>query len=386
MPQVKLHRDDIDPDAFNVVENLQREGFKTFFVGGCVRDLLLGLHPKDFDIATEALPQQVKRKIRGSYIIGKRFRLVLVKRGLKQYEVSTFRRQERPDEFAEGEKPFGDNIFGTPEEDALRRDFTVNALFYDPLNDQLIDYSKGLIDLENGWIRMIGNPVDRVKEDPIRILRGMRLANKLRFTIESEFRLAMQTEAPELRNTALPRRREEYLKILRLAEPGAVFHEMHDLGILKEVLPSLERVFESREKSVIFESHLNHLLHDGKHAEPTWLLGCFLLAYLRATHHEDPLAQPGEVDILDDPEFGKFMRDELGMFKLEQSSFATALEMEKTLVNVDSFQKRGYRRQSAFIHNECFEMALHFAINDHILTPKKTLYWRTIRDQVDKPV
>src|SRR5262249_29235348 len=143
-----------------------QRGFTTFLVGGCVRDLLLGKHPKDYDIATNARPQDVRRMIHNSFIIGKRFRLVLVKRGDVQYEVATFRRDLRPDENVE-ELPGGaDNIFGTPEEDARRRDFTVNGLFYDPVQHKLFDYVEAAADLEHGVVRMIGDPDVRLAEDP----------------------------------------------------------------------------------------------------------------------------------------------------------------------------------------------------------------------------
>ena len=161
-----LHASWIDPDAIEIVERLQRAGFTSYLVGGCVRDLLAGIHPKDYDIATNALPNEVKKKVWGSYVIGRRFRLVLVKRGEQQYEVATFRRSSKPEDFSEGEEqPVGDNFFGTPEEDALRRDFTINALFYDPIKDELIDYAKGLADIESCTLRMIGDPKTRILED-----------------------------------------------------------------------------------------------------------------------------------------------------------------------------------------------------------------------------
>ena len=167
-----LHASWIDPDAKEIVRLLQREGFTTYLVGGCVRDLLVGIHPKDFDIATSAEPNQIKRKIRGAYVIGRRFRLVLVKRGLQQYEVATFRRSmseediealaattEEDPEQTPSPAVSGDNYFGTPEQDALRRDFTINALFYDPVKNELIDYANGLADIERRLLRMNVDPV-----------------------------------------------------------------------------------------------------------------------------------------------------------------------------------------------------------------------------------
>src|SRR6185437_5841664 len=154
----KLHEEFIDRDALHIVRTLKGRGFETYLVGGCVRDLLLGKHPKDFDIATTARPQDVRRLISNAFIIGKRFRLVLVKRGETQFEVATFRRDIRPDENVE-ELPGGvDNIFGTAEEDAKRRDFTINALFFDPIDHRVIDFCEGRTDLDEGVVRMIGDP------------------------------------------------------------------------------------------------------------------------------------------------------------------------------------------------------------------------------------
>ncbi|MGZ3743745.1 MAG: poly(A) polymerase, partial [Pseudobdellovibrionaceae bacterium] len=157
-----LHEDWIDPYARDIVRILQDEGFETYLVGGCVRDLLAGIHPKDFDIATNAHPNQVRRKIPQAYVIGKRFRLVLVRRGDQQFEVATFRRAISAEELEDSEAEIiGDNYFGSCEEDAKRRDFTVNALFYDPIQQKILDYCEGLKDVENRTLRMIGDSVVR---------------------------------------------------------------------------------------------------------------------------------------------------------------------------------------------------------------------------------
>src|ERR1035437_4250249 len=141
-PKPHLHQDWVDPHAVGIIRALQKKGFITYLVGGCVRDLLIGIHPKDFDIATTAKPDEVKRTIHRAYVIGKRFRLVLVRRDELQFEVATFRHELREDE-SRIDLPAGDNIFGTAEEDAQRRDFTINGLFYDPIGDQLIDFAEG---------------------------------------------------------------------------------------------------------------------------------------------------------------------------------------------------------------------------------------------------
>src|SRR5437899_1372426 len=179
-----VSRKNIDPDALKVLYRLKNHGYVAYLVGGGVRDLLLGRRPKDFDIGTSAHPQQVKRLFRNCFIIGRRFRLCHVRFGRKVVEVSTFRRQAEADE---GDTLIRrDNTFGTPEEDAFRRDFTVNALFYDIATFSVIDYVGGLEDLERRTIRTIGDPGIRLREDPVRMLRAVALAARLDFSIDPD--------------------------------------------------------------------------------------------------------------------------------------------------------------------------------------------------------
>ena len=175
----RIPRSDLDPDAVKIVQRLTRYRHTAFLVGGCVRDLLLGLKPKDFDIATSATPRQVKRLFRNSRVIGRRFRLAHVYfRDGKIIEVATFRsRDEDTPEPEDGDVMIReDNRFGTPTEDALRRDFTINQLFYDVGGSKFIDHAGGLADLEQRLIRTIGEPELRFREDPIRILRAIKFA------------------------------------------------------------------------------------------------------------------------------------------------------------------------------------------------------------------
>src|SRR2546423_3599875 len=202
-----ISRRDIDPDALKVLYRLRQGEYTAYLVGGSVRDLLLGRRPKDFDIGTSAHPQQVKRLFRNCWIIGRRFRLAHVKFGNKVIEVATFRRQLAAGEeiVAEGvpapdpTTPEGqhlihhDNTFGTPEEDAFRRDFTINALAYDISDFSIIDYVGGLEDLRAGVVRAIGDPEVRLREDPVRMLRAIALAARLNFTIDPPVLDAIRT-------------------------------------------------------------------------------------------------------------------------------------------------------------------------------------------------
>src|SRR5579864_3784800 len=227
--QHPISRRDIDPDALKVLYRLREYGHVAYLVGGSVRDLLLGRRPKDFDIGTSAHPYQVKKLFRNCWIIGRRFRLAHVKFGMKVIEVATFRRMVAPGEevvqdgvpapdptTSEGERLIHhDNTFGTPEEDAFRRDFTINALFYDISDFSIIDYVGGLDDLRDRTVRSIGDPDVRLREDPVRMLRAIALAARLDFTIEPRLLEAIRTHRQEIAKAAPPRMVEEYYKILR---------------------------------------------------------------------------------------------------------------------------------------------------------------------------
>ena len=369
-----LHQDWIDPHATGIVRTLQRAGFQTYLVGGCVRDLLLGIQPKDFDIATTARPEQVKRLIHRAYVIGKRFRLVLVRRDDTQFEVATFRRDLREDESRE-ELPEGDNIFGTAEEDARRRDFTINAMFYDPVADELIDYAGGLPDLEDGWVRMIGDPRKRLVEDPIRILRALRLKHMIGFALDGELRDAMREFAPSLPLTVLPRRREEILKLLRLKHPVLAFREAHDLGILEHLSPTLNRLIESDLGEEFFTRLQQMADHRFEGAGPMDLFGELVHAYIRVSLQAEPAGGSHSRQLLENETLVGWMRDELGMFKYEQAQALKALSVEPLLMRRKDFQKRGERRQRALITNEAFPLALRFAECDYCLSSDDLLYW-----------
>jgi len=263
-----LSRRDVDADALKVLYRLKEAGFIAYLVGGGVRDLLLGRHPKDFDIGTSAHPYQVKRLFRNCWVIGRRFRLVHVKFGQKIIEVATFRRHV-PAAEAEAEptppeapgQSFGsteaqrasaardllirrDNSFGTPEEDAFRRDFTINALFYDIATFSIIDYVGGLRDLRERVIRAIGDPDERFLEDPVRMLRAVAFAERLGFTLDPPVEAAILRNRAEIARSAPARLMEEYYKILRTGASAAVFHTASRLGLLDAITPELQRAAE----------------------------------------------------------------------------------------------------------------------------------------------
>jgi poly(A) polymerase len=234
-PEHTVSRKAIDADALKVLYRLKNHGFVAYLVGGGVRDLLLGRQPKDFDIGTSAHPQQVKKLFRNCFIIGRRFRLAHVRFGKKVVEVSTFRRQAE----SEGGDTLirRDNTFGTPEEDAFRRDFTVNALFYDIATFSVIDYVGGLDDLKRKTIRTIGDPAVRFREDPVRMLRAVAFAARLGFEIQRDTLEAIRTLRGELVKSSPARLLDEVFKILRQGASAETFRLLHETGILIYLMP-----------------------------------------------------------------------------------------------------------------------------------------------------
>lgn len=399
----------IDPHASGIVKALQKSGFTSYLVGGCVRDLLLGFVPKDFDIATMAHPPQVKRLIHMAFVIGKRFRLVLVKRGDQQFEVATFRKEFDPSEFPAEEYPDGppsaENVFGTPEEDAKRRDFTINALFYDPISHELIDYVGGKKDIEEHRLRMIGAPDERLIEDPIRILRAVRITHKLRFTIESDLRNSIQRKCGELKRSVLPRRREELLKILRLKEPVRALAECHDLGILREIFPSIERMYESPERAERFGSRLElyrPTVRDFSNTNQvfTWLIATLLdtlkeesLTEARSPEDKAPDSNP---DSNSDPSselmlrnelssdaYSLMVRDELGLYKFEQGYVSDTLKLRHSLTRTADLKRRGDRRLLGLLRREGYPQALALLHVDLRLSGDDLLFFNSAESRLE---
>lgn len=245
-----ISRRDIDPDVLKVLYRLITAGQLAYLVGGSVRDLMLSRRPKDFDVATDAHPQQVRDLFRNSRLIGRRFRLVHVFFGPKNIEVSTFRKQ------AEGvtiDDPLirHDNTFGTPEEDAFRRDFTVNSLFYDPQTFRVIDYAGGVADLRARLIRTIGDPELRMREDPVRMLRAVRFAAKLGFEIEPATLAAIERHRCDLEKASIPRLVEETYRTIGQTGAARALVLMEELGLLEQLMPWLSAHLKAEARPLI---------------------------------------------------------------------------------------------------------------------------------------
>jgi len=252
---VVFEDDRIDPDAAKVVRRLERGGFEAYLVGGCVRDLLLGGKPKDFDIATSARPEDVRTLFRNCRIIGRRFRLAhILFGGGKVIEVATFRRNpamEAPEE--EASEVFddllirSDNVFGEAHEDALRRDFTMNALFYDLDRRQVLDWCGGMQDVRRHTIHTIGDPMVRFREDPIRILRAIKFAARLDLGIAVDVYDAMASTRDDLAKAARPRLFEEILRLLRGGAARRSMWLLWETGAMSVVLPELAAFLDDEE-------------------------------------------------------------------------------------------------------------------------------------------
>ncbi len=242
--QHSISRQSISEPALKVLYRLSKSGHRACLVGGGVRDLLLGLHPKDFDVATDATPEEVRALFKNSRIIGRRFRLVHIRFGREIIEVATFRGHDQDSVRDEHGRILHDNTFGEIEEDAIRRDFTVNALYYDISDYSVLDYTNGLEDIKHRQMRLIGDPEERYREDPVRMLRAVRLAAKLDFEIESSAADAI-FECGHLLAVIPPARMfDESIKLFHSGKAVQVFHLLRHYGLLKYVVPALDEYLQ----------------------------------------------------------------------------------------------------------------------------------------------
>lgn len=236
--QVFFDQSFIDPDVRKVVRRLARYDHEAYLVGGCVRDLLLSRKPKDFDVATSAHPEEVRALFRNSRIIGRRFRLVHVMfHGRKVIEVATFRRNPRPS--ADGQLIRSDNAFGDAHEDAQRRDFTINALFYDAQTNHILDWVGGMRDIRRRIVDTVGEPEVRFREDPVRILRAIKFAGRLDLGLSPDVYDAIVYCREQLTLSARPRVAEEILRLLRGGEARRSIYIAWETGVIDVLLPEL---------------------------------------------------------------------------------------------------------------------------------------------------
>lgn len=275
-----IDRQLVSRSALRVCETLQKAGHRAYIVGGAVRDLLLGIVPEDFDVATDATPEQVKSHFRRAIIIGRRFRLVHVMFGGETVEVSTFRALDNPDRQTDQHgRVLADNLFGEQHDDAARRDFTINALYYDPTSGEVLDYHDGVKDLRARRLRIIGDPAARYREDPVRMLRAVRFAARLGFQIADDTREPIHRMAELIENVPAARLFDEMLKLLMSGHAVACITRLRAEGLHHGLLPLLDVILEqpAGERFVMLAlSRTDERVRAGKPVSPGFLFATLL--------------------------------------------------------------------------------------------------------------
>ena len=356
----RLRRGAISNGALKVCDVLRDAGFAAYVVGGAVRDLLLDIRPKDFDIATDARPEQVKPLFRRALVIGRRFRLVHVMLGGETVETSTFRAADADTtQKSEHGRVLRDNVFGNQEEDARRRDFTINALYFDPAGEDIVDYHGGLADLKKHLLRIIGDPETRFREDPVRMLRAVRLAAKLGFTIESATRAPIRRLAPLLEHVPPARLYDEMLKLLMSGHASACVRQLREEGLSKGVLPLLDVILEQPlgERFVTLAlAQTDERVQTGRPVSPAFLFAALLwhevlaASKARQARGERPLpALEAAMDRVLDAQFEK----------LALTRKLTAL-MREVWALQPRFEHRGGQRPYRLVESPRFRMAYDF--------------------------
>ncbi len=276
----QINRELVTRSAMRVCETLQKAGHHAYIVGGAVRDLLLNVVPKDYDIATDATPEQIKSHFRRAIIIGRRFRLVHVMFGAETVEVSTFRSLGNSQVATDAHgRVLADNVFGSQADDATRRDFTINAMYYDPSTETVVDYHDGFKDIKRRRLRMIGDPVQRYREDPVRMLRAVRISAKLGFEIDEATRVPIAVLADLLENVPAARVFDEMLKLLTSGHSVACITRLRAEGLHHGLLPLLDVILEQPEGErfvMLALSRTDERVRAGKHIAVGFLFACLL--------------------------------------------------------------------------------------------------------------
>jgi poly(A) polymerase len=306
-----IDRTRVSRSALRTCETLQAAGHRAYLVGGAVRDLLVGLVPKDFDVATDATPEQVKSHFRRAIIIGRRFRLVHVMFGAETIEVSTFRAYDVGErDTDEHGRVLAENVFGQQYEDAARRDFTINALYYDPTTGEVLDYHDGVRDIRRRRLRIIGDPETRYREDPVRMLRAVRFAAKLGFEIDSATRAPIAKLADLIENVPAARLFDEMLKLLTSGHSVACISQLRAEGLHRGLLPLLDVILEQPkgERFVMFAlARTDERVRAGKRVSPGFLFATLLWhevlskwnARIAAGEHRMPALEAAIDQVLD---------------------------------------------------------------------------------------
>lgn len=309
--QHSVSRKEISENALKVLYRLNKAGFEAYLVGGGVRDVLLGEHPKDFDVATNATPEEIVKVFRNSRLIGRRFRLVHVLFGRDMVEVATFRSSHEDSPQSEHGMVLRDNVYGNLEEDAIRRDFTVNALYYNIADFSIVDFVNGLEDLKHHTLRLIGDPETRYREDPVRMLRAARFAAKLDFDIEPNTREPILKLGSLLHNVSNARLWDECSKVFLTGHGYDSFMQLKELKLLDVLLPSTAKALATQPAwQAMFARALDNTderIAEEKGVNPAFLFAVFLWPALQDNlakrlakgQHPSPAMQGAANDVLD---------------------------------------------------------------------------------------
>ena len=279
-----VSRSEISKSALKVLYRLHKAGYQSFLVGGCVRDALLGLHPKDFDVATDATPEEVRALFANCRLIGRRFRLAHVRFGREIIEVATFRAaaNHAHEDHAHDEEGriVRDNVYGSIEEDVQRRDFTCNALYYNIADFSIWDYVGGFSDIQRKKLVLIGDPDKRMREDPVRMLRAVRFAAKLGFNIDAAAEQAIAKDLPLLSNVPAARLFDEFLKLFQAGSAAQTFELLRRYGLFAELFPATSQAMEDDSSFLDFVmaalQNTDRRVSAGQSVTPMFLLGVFL--------------------------------------------------------------------------------------------------------------
>ncbi len=295
----KISREDISPNALNVLYGLKEAGFSAYLVGGSVRDLLVGHHPKDFDVVTNAHPEQIKPLFRRCILIGRRFRLAHVYMGKDIIEVATFRADHSKAEQEHDARQIGhlivrDNVYGTIDEDSVRRDFTINSLYFNIADFSVVSYCGGWEDLQQKQIRIIGNPLHRYQEDPARLLRAIRFAAKLNFSIEKETEKPLYNMGTLIPQIAPPRLFDEMLKLFLKGHAVQTFELLLKYDLFKALFPSAN----SNDKMIkLAMKNSDARIQQGKTLTPSFILAVILWKPFLKTLEHHPIEDAVRITI-----------------------------------------------------------------------------------------
>ena len=372
--KVKFDKKLLDQDALKILKKLNKSGHETYLVGGCIRDILLGHKPKDFDIATSATPEQIHKLFKRSRIIGRRFKLVHIMFSARKFiEVATFRAGKV--QTSNDGLVLRDNYYGTLEDDVFRRDFTVNGLYYDIKKSEVIDYVGGLDDLKALKIKMIGDPSERFEEDPVRMIRAVRFRAKLNANIESQLIEAIQTNSQLLAKIPPARLYEEVIKLFHNENSIEIFHELDRLGLLRHLFS------QTKENSFVNSSLINtsERIRNGNSVTPAFLFAVFLWSAVNKRFNQISKKNKSRIELM------LQASEDVIMKQTQQVMMPRWLSSRVKDIWLMQYQLENYNpeKSKALIRNPRFRMAYDFLVLRSESIDKdlkaKAEYWTNIQ-------